>query len=560
MRAEILTVLAFADDCDVMIKSAEALPDIEVLSDDWGAASNGEFNRGKFEALGVGSKWGEHPLALTIRTLQDEEGMTWVGFPFARDGNIAATYELALERVRRAITRASHHSLSPSSRAHYANTYIISTILHLLSFLPPPPSFTHQVDSALLDFVWGSKYHAVQQGAVYLARSKGGLGLISVRDVGTAAAIRMWDGLAGGSEPIWRPLAAASFERAVGPGGVAKVWSFLLSPLQSVKDDRWLSLLQLVKQFPPALDFERLLLPHLLLLPPGLPQLLDATTVSKPDATALRRHATVASIYTRKVDPGEAERPWTPVDIEDQPYSLNAWNRLAHRIPGIRYQVPSTATLERRLPSPILPPSSAFSFFNLPRPHSVSALRRAVAAARNQDEDRGRDWPAGTTEKEKGDFWKWFRKGGASARERDQHWRLLYGATPVRSRLVHQGHADTAFCLHCPTDVKEDVLHYYFKCEWSTYFWTSLNTTFTDLFRVPNPALQLIPLDIVMGLPKYRATLPPSDQRALRLFVAIAVQAIHDARWAAQDGLKIIDAQKLALTVEKRVQLRMGHT
>jgi len=57
--------------------------------------------------------------------------------------------------------------------------------------------------------------------------------------------------------------------------------------------------------------------------------------------------------------------------------------------------------------------------------------------------------------------------------------------------------------------------------------------------------------------PGRHTSLPESDRRALRLFVTISLQALHDARWATRDGSPIRDSSKLAALIEERVIARL---
>lgn len=286
----------------------------------------------------------------------------------------------------------------------------------------------------------------MRKSAVYLLRRRGGLGLISVVDVATAGAIRLWDAVAGGSLPIWRNLAISSFEREFGRGGGTKVWLLLTSNLSRVKSRRWLTVLKAVRSFQPQLNLSKIDLSHLLLLPPSLPQL-------NLDSASLRSTTTVAALYSRATEQGGPERLVTPSRIAHSSALLD-WTVTASRHPQLSRLLPLAAIPPQPLATPRLPPRSAFTFGELAWPFSGAELRRALSTAQD-DKEAGRKWPAGTSTKEKEEFWTWFRKGGASARERDTHWRLIYGATPACARLVHPQRAESAFCLHCPTDVED---------------------------------------------------------------------------------------------------------
>lgn len=82
-RLEILSLVAFADDVAPIIKSAASLALLSTLRRTWKHASNGDFNKGKTEAMPLGELWSSHPLSASVSTLAPGEGVTWVGFPFS---------------------------------------------------------------------------------------------------------------------------------------------------------------------------------------------------------------------------------------------------------------------------------------------------------------------------------------------------------------------------------------------------------------------------------------------------------------------------------------------
>jgi len=121
------------------------------------------------------------------------------------------------------------------------------------------------------------------------------------------------------------------------------VWSFLTYIPRGVKDERWLSLLQTVKQFPPTLKLGRLRLPHILLLPPLLPQ-LHSTPLSDRARKALAPFRTVAAIYSRKISLYDRyEQLWTPAPVESRSIPLERWTQAASRIPQFKKELPQTA-------------------------------------------------------------------------------------------------------------------------------------------------------------------------------------------------------------------------
>ncbi|SCV72874.1 BQ2448_35 [Microbotryum intermedium] len=283
-RATILTHLAFADDAIVLVSSPAALGLLAGLAVDWRLATNGRSNTAKTTALPLGPGWAQDERTNVVATVRGGEGMTWAGYPVSIDGDLSLFWSSTLNRAKARLAAASARHVPPRARAMYANSYVTSKVIHLLSFDIPPITFVDAFEQALISFVWQSEsFRPVTEKAVFLRRDLGGLGLLSIEDIVRSMAIRFWDCVAHGFEPIWADLARLSWRQTY-PDETSIWWTKVINVART--------------ELAPCVSQELLQSNEVMVIPPTLPS-LHPHGLSDEGARAAQKYGAIIDLYRR---------------------------------------------------------------------------------------------------------------------------------------------------------------------------------------------------------------------------------------------------------------------
>ncbi|GAA5850265.1 hypothetical protein JCM8547_001068 [Rhodosporidiobolus lusitaniae] len=368
--------------------------------------------------------------------------------------------------------KLSQTYLDPRSRALYANSHLLSKSLHLLSFSPPPPSSLQNFTSALLDFVWGRKYHSVPRSVVFKRVKMGGLGLIDPEEIDKANSLRFLSSLFSQAEFPWIDIAFSSFASASH------------------------------SQFSiPALS-------------PSSPTPPSFRTACGPGYGAFRLsdRETAAGI-------GRARKDWQE--------EVDARTELRQLFPPAR----EVGHPVLQLPSPSLPSTPSFPFLSLSPPFSTSTARHALSALSSISPLSTAISSLSSTRLDETalkKLWRWVQRRPATAREADTHWRLLHGAIAARARLHFLGHAESAACVYC--GLKDDVGHVFFSCAFSLSFWDEYRTLLISSLSPSFKPAAFNAQEILLGLPVLTAAAEKEHPPTLRAVGAVALQLLHDTR------------------------------
>ncbi|GAA5988252.1 hypothetical protein JCM11641_002101 [Rhodosporidiobolus odoratus] len=507
-RSNIITSVAFADDTTLAISSLSyALPLLEQLAVDWKAASNGRLNTKKTVVLRIGSQAGADLLAGIVAWVGVEGFATWAGFPLSASSPPDAFYGSLLSRIRHRLSRAIGIYSSLRSRVIYVNTHILSLSLHLLSFHPAPSPFLHDLEHALLSFVWGGtkdrphRKGAVKKEYVFLPTSKGGLGLLNPYKFDRANTLRFLSTLLTSTDSLWHDLALSSFRRHLGtPTSVAPsltsppsahsrtLWSLFRSSNIPTSHSLWSAVVSTAQKHRPTIHLPLLSPAHLLDLPPSL----------FSDAASLKNVNSVSSLHFQHA-PSFQLAPYTyTLQPPSPPYPSSTGGLRRARHDWLSLLLVSRSFLSHAsafvavvplpLPPPLPPPSTAISFLSLTPPFSTADARHAlvalcpVAPLHHRLESLVPS-PLSPTKLE--GLWRWIRRSPATPREADTHWRLLHGSTTTRRRQFTMQLAPDDHCLHCGE--QDSLTHALSTCHYSAAYWSdftaslasSLGDTFT---------------------------------------------------------------------------------
>ncbi|GAA5896017.1 uncharacterized protein JCM6883_001688 [Sporobolomyces salmoneus] len=478
-----------------------ALPRLRQLSIDWEMATNGRLNASKTVAVAIGEEARAGIGADEVSWSDDEDFVTWAGFPFSPKGDTITYYELLLASLTKQLDLATAASFDDlRSRVKFLNTHIISRSLHVLSFSPPPESFLERLDELLLRFVWNSeKYQPLGPEKIFSSVVKGGLGLLNLGTMVKANCIRFMDRLLKEEEVIWLDLAKDSMFRSNGLQSSLPTQlesriksSFknplsLLSPSTSLPEDdkRWKLILSHARTVKIVFDFDALQPSELLSIPPSL---FSPTPFSKSLDRSFREVNALGEIYYRsrstlvpRLDTG-----LYTLEVDKTSKKVKEWNRI----------VATKAAIDNL--SPQHPPSTSLL---LPTLDSTDLAR----------------------------LWKWVQQAPATAQEVDTHWRILRGIIITGSKMERFGHNDTDLCVHCGKS--DTVQHGWIECSYSKDFVEdlrlSLETSLSDVFSPQHFSL----VDILLGLPQISRLVDADVRPRIRAIVAITVQTLHDARY-----------------------------
>lgn len=559
-RHAILTHLAFADDAVVIVESANVLPLLETLAQAWKCATNGRMHPNKTEALALGTRWKANALAASIKTVSDEEPFIWIGLPFSPSGHTNIVYRRKLDALHRGIAAADRRDMPPSSRARYANLYLLSRFLNLLTFQMPPADFVADADRAIADFTRGSGWRYVSQEVLAAPIKDGGLGLVRCADVVTVTSLKVWDVLAYGSLPIWHILARRSLMRARPPNVPIHKDGFLWWALITRQadfmctDESWNRVFYAVRRIQPAIHLDRISMPEVLALPPALTSLHE---ILGPPLD-LRKYAMIAQLYQR--NSFGVSGHWPP---ERKPTLVlhQRWQHVYHMSPALHAVLPRPVSVfdRNQLPLPLHPQPSSFSFFGECRPYKTSKLRWFVVCQR---EDKVRErvkWPQQMYGRQPDDFWEWLKSEGVPASERDVHWRLMYGVTPTLKYMKLFGHVESTVCNICEAGAEEDETHYFFECRSSSEVWKQLSAHMSSLLECDiTPTLELQHRALILGLPVLRPKLDTKQKRILRHTLSLGFYCIHTSRQRAHKGVPL-HPTRLVKVILQRLSFRVDN-
>ncbi|SCV69300.1 BQ2448_2320 [Microbotryum intermedium] len=372
--------------------------------------------------------------------------------------------------------------------------------MELLAFFIPPITFVDAFEQALMSFVWQSEsFRPVTEKAVFHRRDLGGLGLLSIEDIVRSMAIRFWDCVAHGFEPIWADLARLSWRQTY--PDETSIWSTLIASPRRARHARWTKVINVARQNLPHVFPELLQLNEVMVIPPTLPS-LHPHGLSDEVRKQLKKYGAIIDLYRRPQTTGE------PVHPRPQPDT-----------PLGRFQFPRPCT---------------YSFLGTTRPYTIKALRRFINENRypSMDDGTGLKWPTDLTKAQKHQFWLWLNSQWATADEKDVHWKLIFGATPTCVLQWHHGHATSDGCPHCGQ--RDTFMHFFFECEHSLEYWSLV----LQLLRVSlgqADEFQSGTVDspqIMLGLPRVRG----GDRNSrtyivVRVVLAIAFNKLYLARW-----------------------------
>ncbi|SCV74827.1 BQ2448_7856 [Microbotryum intermedium] len=405
-RATILTHLAFADDAIVLVSSPAALGLLAGLAVDWRLATNGRSNTAKTTALPLGPGWAQDERTNVFATVRGGEGMTWAGYPVSIDDDLSLFWSSTLNRVKARLAAASARHVPPRARAMYANSYVTSKVIHLLSFDIPPITFVDAFEQALISFVWQSEsFRPVTEKAVFLRRDLRGLGLLSIEDIVRSMAIRFWECVAHGCEPIWADLARLSWRQTY--PDETSIWSILIASPRRARHARWTKVINVARQNLPHVFPELLQSNEVMVIPPTLPS-LHPHGLSDEVRKQLKKYGAIIDLYRRPQTTGQ------PVHPRPQP------------------DTPLGRLWAAQFPRPC-----TYSFLGTTHPYTIKALQRFI----NKNHYPSMD--------------------DATADEEDVHWKLIFGATPTCVLQWHHGHATSDGCPHCGQ--RDTFMHFFFE-------------------------------------------------------------------------------------------------
>ncbi|SCV67643.1 BQ2448_5254 [Microbotryum intermedium] len=461
-----------------------------------------------------------------VATVRSGEGMTWAGYPVSIDGDLSFFWSSTLNRAKARLAAASARHVPPRARAMYANSYVTSKVIHLLSFDIPPITFVDAFEQALISFVWQSEsFRPVTEKAVFLRRDLGGLGLLSIEDIVRSMAIRFWDCVAHGFEPIWADLARLSWRQTY--PDETSIWSTLIASPRRARHARWTKVINLARQNLPHVFPELLQSNEVMVIPPTLPS-LHPHGLSDEVRKQLKKYGAIIDLYRRPQTTGE---PVHPRPQPDTPLG-RLWAAVSARSP-IAPLLPQPAPVRTIIVDSQFPRPCTYSFLGTTRPYTIKALRRFINENRYPSMD--------------------------DADKKDVHWKWIFGATPTCVLQWHHGHATSDGCPHCGQ--RDTFMHFFFECEHSLEYWSLV----LQLLRVSlgqADEFQSGTVDspqIMLGLPRVRG----GDRNSrtyivVRVVLAIAFNKLYLARWHRhKDQIPLPTPYLLAREVHSHLKFRL---
>ena len=533
-RPSLVTSLAFADDSTLLVESiSSALPKLRQLSHDWRLATNGRLNAEKTTALAIGARAQEDPLAGEIVWSQPEELVLWAGFPISTTPQPPAHYELLLMKVERKCKGAQGLYSTARTRALYANSHIVSLVLHTLSFYPAPLSFLQQLESLLVDFVWGGRSHSVARDIVFRPVSDGGLGLLSPTDFDTSHNLRRLNTYMASIDTLYYDLFVRSFLRHVVLTDSSSHSTLLpRSPLSFFRTSPfrldhplWQSLARSAKFGNISFILTTLTHSQILSLPPSY--FCSHPSVSSIDSIAeLYFNGVRSPLYTLP-----DQKVAVPLGKKDGKSAEQAWQFFTrtHTILSRFFPTPRQATT---LPFPSFPEPRSFTLLGLNHGFSASEGRLELLRQRSSSPiPRSYSSMLHAGEDEWRRTWLWINARPVSPREAETHWRLLHSVVITRTKLHQWSDSTPSTCVFC-CDSPDTISHSFFTCAYSKEYWSRLLETLSNTLSTAFNTSTFSSDEILMGLPTLRSQADASAQITIRAVVAVAIQTLADVRWS----------------------------
>ncbi|SCV70492.1 BQ2448_1886 [Microbotryum intermedium] len=512
-----ITALAFADDAVVAVAGPDAIDSLDMLARDWRLATNGRLNTDKTVVMPLGATLWDRADLSKLSMLAPDESLPWIGLQFASDGHNGLGFHDLEQRVDR----------------------VILSVLHSLSVDIPPSDVIEAIERKLADCVKGGpRRNDYKQLVVFMARARGGLGVVSIQDVVDSVSVRIWDVLAGGSTAIWGDLARSSIQRALPTFDfAADLWTWRDADAPRELHCRWRAVLSVAERYPAVVDPAKLSVSNLLSLSPLQPGLHDSRALSEQDERLVKLfnyERTIADIYAR------APYPAAPNGHRFIPPKLPPDPVLALRPPVVLVVGAPRARLRDLTPS-----QNSLRVINHRR---LNETERPKALA---------------TPRERRHFWAWFNTGPTTARDREVHFKLAYHFTPSRKRQFVQRHGTSASCLvqACSlAGVVDQFTHFWHDCPDSSHFWQAARSILCDALGVVSILdLDYTALQIEHGLPRLRARLPTSKKRPIRAFIALALDTLSNRRWDLHRHAKAMSSMDQEMAgLKKRLELRLA--
>ena len=176
-----ITLVGFADDTIIVIKSDKSIKESMKIIKDYEEATGAQLNYDKTSIMGLGL-WKN-------RTTWPVEGMKIVLGCFKILGVVYDNdYEKAKQENRKSIEKsiASHigklylRKLSLFQKSIVINCKVLAKAWYMSHVYPVPQETAKSVEKCIFKFIWNGNYHPVNRKTLYLKREKGGIGVIDM--------------------------------------------------------------------------------------------------------------------------------------------------------------------------------------------------------------------------------------------------------------------------------------------------------------------------------------------------------------------------------------------
>ena len=197
-----------ADDMTLFLLDINSVQHAITLFEEFYRYSGLKLNKGKTEAFiikGTAQFNKDHTL-----------GIKWIDGPFKTLGTwfscdnsefLHLNTKTKMNCIQNIIMSWQPRCLTLKGKITVVKSLVIPHLLQVASALPLSDSFVHDLEVLLLNFVWNNKKHLIAKNVLSLPYELGGLKMVSIRDMVSAAKIMWIKRLANNIQANWKVLA-----------------------------------------------------------------------------------------------------------------------------------------------------------------------------------------------------------------------------------------------------------------------------------------------------------------------------------------------------------------
>ena len=173
--------VGYADDTTIFIRNLKSIHEIFRILKKFEKASNSKINIGKTKIYGFGEWKGKVDWPIPGIKVELNYFKT-LGIFFSCDYEVAldVTWQQLVNKIKRRIPLIKNRGFTIYQKVIIVNALLASKIWYISHVYPLPITFSKQIESEFLNFIWKVNYRPIKRDILYNPKTSGGLGLINI--------------------------------------------------------------------------------------------------------------------------------------------------------------------------------------------------------------------------------------------------------------------------------------------------------------------------------------------------------------------------------------------